>query len=261
MVNTRRSTRATSSMFDLSGKIALVTGGSRGIGRAAAQLLAGQGARVIITYASDEASARQTVESIEAAGGTAEAEKLDVGSFAQAESTVAAVAKRAGKLDILVANAGIAIDGLLIKLREADLDSIISINLKGALACAQGAIKPMVRARTGRIIFVSSVVGQMGNPGQVAYAASKAALIGATKSLAREYASRGITVNALAPGYVDTDMTSKLEPSQRELMLSAVPLGRTATADEIAAGAVFLASNEAAYITGQVLAANGGMYM
>lgn len=248
-------------MFDLSGKIALVTGGSRGIGKAAAQLLARQGARVILTYAKDEAAARQTVEAIEAAGGAAEAERLDVGSFEHAESTVAAVAKRAGKLDILVANAGISIDGLLLRLREPDVDSILSVNVKGALACAQGAIKPMVRARSGRIIFVSSVVGQMGNAGQVAYAASKAALIGVTKSLAREYASRGITVNALAPGYVDTDMTAKLEPAQREAMLSAVPLGRPASADEIAAGVVFLASNEAAYITGQVLAANGGMYM
>jgi len=248
-------------MFDLSGKIALVTGGSRGIGKAVAQLLARQGARVILTYAKDEAAARQTVEAIVAAGGTAEAERLDVARFEHAESTVAAVAKRAGKLDILVANAGIAIDGLLLRLREQDIDATLSVNLKGALACAQGAIKPMVRARTGRIIFVSSVVGQMGNAGQVAYAASKAALIGAAKSLAREYASRGITVNALAPGYVDTDMTAKLEPAQREAMLSAVPLGRAATADEIAAGVLFLASSEAAYITGQVLAVNGGMYM
>lgn len=248
-------------MFDLSGKIALVTGGSRGIGKAAAQLLARQGARVILTYAKDEAAARETVDAIVAAGGAAEAERLDVANFSHAESTVAAVAKRAGKLDILVANAGISIDGLLLRLREQDIDSILSVNVKGALACAQGAIKPMVRARGGRIIFVSSVVGQMGNAGQVAYAASKAALIGASKSLAREYASRGITVNALAPGYVDTDMTAKLEPAQREAMLSAVPLGRPASADEIAASIVFLASTEAAYITGQVLAANGGMYM
>lgn len=248
-------------MFDLSGKIALVTGGSRGIGRAAALLLARQGARVILTYAKDEAAARQTVEAIEAAGGAAEAERLDVGSFEQAERAVAAAAKRAGKLDILVANAGIAIDGLLLRLREQDLDSILSVNVKGALACAQGAIKPMVRARSGRIIFVSSVVGQMGNAGQVAYAVSKAGLIGATKSLAREYASRGITVNALAPGYVETDMTATLEPAQREAMLAAVPLGRTASAEEIAASVLFLASNEAAYITGQVLAVNGGMYM
>jgi 3-oxoacyl-[acyl-carrier protein] reductase len=248
-------------MFDLSGKIALVTGGSRGIGKAAAQLLAKQGARVILTYAKDEAAARQAVASIEAAGGSAEAEKLDVGNYAEAERTVAALAKRAGKLDILVANAGIAIDGLLVRLREQDIDATLAVNVKGSIACAQAAIRPMMRAKSGRIIFVSSVVGQMGNAGQVAYAASKAALIGVTKSLAREYASRNITVNALAPGYVDTDMTAGLDPAVREAMLAAVPLGRTATVDEIAAGVLFLASSEAAYITGQVLAANGGMYM
>jgi 3-oxoacyl-[acyl-carrier protein] reductase len=248
-------------MFDLSGKIALVSGGSRGIGKATALLLAKQGARVILTYAKDEASARQVVESIEAAGGSAQAEKLDVGNYAEAERTVAELAKRAGRLDILVANAGIAIDGLLIRLREQDIDATLGVNVKGAIACAQAAIRPMMRAKYGRIIFVSSVVGQMGNAGQVAYAASKAALIGVTKSLAREYASRNITVNALAPGYVDTDMTSGLDPAVREAMLAAVPLGRTATAEEIAAGALFLASSEAAYITGQVLAANGGMYM
>jgi 3-oxoacyl-[acyl-carrier protein] reductase len=248
-------------MFDLSGKTALVTGGSRGIGKAAAQLLARQGARVILTYARDAEAARATVESIEAAGGQAEAEKLDASSFEQSEKMVAALAKRAGQLDILVANAGISIDGLLLRLKESDLDAVLAVNLKGALACAQAAIKPMMRARAGRIIFVSSVVGQMGNAGQVAYAASKAALIGVAKSLAREYASRNITVNAVAPGYVATDMTAALEPAQREAMLSAVPLGRPATAEEIAAGIAFLASNEAAYITGQVLAANGGMYM
>ena len=248
-------------MFDLSGKIALVTGGSRGIGKAAAQALAERGARVILTYARDEAAAREVVESIRAAGGTAEAERLDVGNFAATESAVAAIVKKAGKLDVLVNNAGISIDGLLLRLREQDLDAILGVNVKGALACAQAAIKPMIKARSGRIIFVSSVVGQMGNAGQVAYAASKAALIGAAKSLAREYASRSITVNALAPGYVATDMTAALETAQREAMLSAVPLGRPATAEEIAASVVFLASDEAAYITGQVLAPNGGMYM
>lgn len=248
-------------MFDLNGKTALVTGGSRGIGSAAAEVLARQGARVILTYVRDAEAAQRTVQRIEAAGGRAEAEKLDTASYAQCEATVSALTKRIGALDILVANAGIAIDGLLLRLREEDLDSILNVNLKGALACAQAAIKPMLKARAGRIIFVSSVVGQMGNAGQVAYAASKAALIGAAKSLAREYASRNITVNALAPGYVDTDMTSKLEPAQREAMLAGVPLGRPATAAEVAAAIAFLASGEAAYITGQVLAVNGGMYM
>jgi 3-oxoacyl-[acyl-carrier protein] reductase len=248
-------------MFDLNGKTALVTGGSRGIGSAVAEVLARQGARVILTYVRDAEAAQRTVQRIEAAGGRAEAEKLDTASYAQCEATVSALAKRMGALDILVANAGIAIDGLLLRLREPDLDSVLNVNLKGALACAQAAIKPMMKARAGRIIFVSSVVGQMGNAGQVAYAASKAALIGAAKSLAREYASRNITVNALAPGYVDTDMTSKLEPAQREAMLAGVPLGRPATAAEVAAAIAFLASGEAAYITGQVLAVNGGMYM
>ena len=248
-------------MFDLSGKTALVTGGSRGIGSAAAEILARQGARVILTYVRDAEAAQRTVQSIEAAGGRAEAEKLDVASFSQSEATVAALVKRLGGLDILVANAGIAVDSLLLRLKETDLDAILNVNLKGALACAQAAIKPMMRARSGRIIFVSSVVGQMGNAGQVAYAASKAALIGAAKSLAREYASRNITVNALAPGYVDTDMTANLEPALRQAMLATVPLGRTATAPEIGAAIAFLASEEAGYITGQVLAVNGGMYM
>jgi 3-oxoacyl-[acyl-carrier protein] reductase len=248
-------------MFDLSGKTALVTGGSRGIGRAAAQILARQGARVILTYVRDAEAAQHTVQSIEAAGGRAEAEKLDTADFAASEAGVSAIVKRAGALDILVANAGISIDALLLRLRASDLDAVLNVNLKGALACAQAAIKPMLKARGGRIIFLSSVVGQTGNAGQVAYAASKAGLIGAAKSLAREYASRNITVNAVAPGYVETDMTAALDPKQREAMLAGVPLARPASADEIGAAIAFLASGEAAYITGQVLAVNGGMYM
>lgn len=248
-------------MFDLSGKTALVTGGSRGIGKAAAQILARQGARVILTYVRDAEAAQRTVEAIESAGGRAEAEKLDTSDFAASEAGVSAIAKRAGALDILVANAGISIDALLLRLRASDLDSVLNVNLKGALACAQAAIKPMMKARGGRIVFLSSVVGQAGNAGQVAYAASKAGLIGAAKSLAREYASRNITVNAVAPGYVETDMTAALEPKQREAMLAGVPLARAASADEVGAAIAFLASAEAAYITGQVLAVNGGMYM
>ncbi|HVZ32341.1 MAG TPA: 3-oxoacyl-ACP reductase FabG [Polyangiaceae bacterium] len=248
-------------MFDLSGKTALVTGGSRGIGKAAAQILARQGARVILTYVRDAEAAQRTVEAIEASGGRAEAEKIDTADFDATEAAVSALAKRAGALDILVANAGISVDALLLRLKSSDLDSILNVNLKGALACAQAAIKPMMRARGGRIIFLSSVVGQAGNAGQVAYAASKAALIGAAKSLAREYASRNITVNAVAPGYVETDMTAALEPKQREAMLAGVPLGRPASAEEIGAAIAFIASPEAAYITGQVLAVNGGMYM
>jgi len=248
-------------MFDLSGKTALVTGGSRGIGKAAAQILARQGARVILTYVRDVEAAQRTVQGIESEGGRAEAEKLDTSDFAASEAGVSAIAKRAGALDILVANAGISIDALLLRLRASDLDAVLNVNLKGALGCAQAAIKPMMKVRAGRIIFVSSVVGQAGNAGQVAYAASKAALLGAAKSLAREYASRNITVNAVAPGYVETDMTAALDPKQREAMLAGVPLARPAHADEVGAAIAFLASAEAAYITGQVLAVNGGMYM
>lgn len=248
-------------MFDLGGKVALVTGGSRGIGRATAQVLAEQGARVFITFVGNEAAARETVDAIQAAGGTAEAVRVDVAETAAAEAAVADVAKRAGRLDVLVANAGVSIDGLVLRMKDEDFDRTLAVNLKGAVACCRAAIKVMMRAKTGRIIVLSSVVGEMGNVGQTAYAASKAALLGVAKSLAREYASRGITVNAVTPGYVDTDMTSGLTGDLREKMLTAVPLGRTGTAREIAAAIAYLASDEAAYVTGQALRVNGGMYM
>lgn len=248
-------------MFELNGKTALVTGGSRGIGRATALHLAAQGARVVLTYSSNEAAAAAVVAEIEKNGGQAHAEPLSISDYTATEKAVAAIVKSAGGLDILVANAGVALDGLLLRLRDEDLETTLNVNVKGALACARAAIKPMMRARAGRIIFVSSVVGQMGNAGQVAYSASKAALIGIAKSLAREYASRNITVNALAPGYVATDMTGQLTDEQREAMLKGVPLGRPASPQEIAAAIGFLAAPESGYITGQVLAVNGGMYM
>jgi 3-oxoacyl-[acyl-carrier protein] reductase len=248
-------------MFDLSGKVAVVTGGSRGIGRACAVALASRGAHVVLTYVSGEAAAADVVREIQAAGGKAEAERFDVGQMAQAESAVAEIAKRLGRLDILVANAGVSLDNLLLRLREEDLDRTLAVNLKGAIGCAKGAMKPMMKAKGGRIIFISSVVGESGNAGQTAYAASKAALIGVAKSLAREYASRNITVNAVTPGYVATDMTGALNEEQRQAMLAGVPLGRAATADEVAAAVVYLASNEAAYVTGHALRVNGGMYM
>lgn len=248
-------------MFDLSGKIALVTGGSRGIGRAACEALARQGAHVIVNYVSNEASARAVADAVQAAGGKAELAQFDVANTAAAEQAIADIVKRHGKLDILVASAGIAIDGLLLRLKEDDFERTLAVNLKGAVACARAAIKSMMRAKAGRIIFLSSVVGEMGNVGQTAYAASKAALLGVTKSIAREYASRNITVNAITPGFVDTDMTGALTPEQKTQMLAAVPLGRTAKPEEIAAAVVFLASDEAAYITGHALRVNGGMYM
>jgi 3-oxoacyl-[acyl-carrier protein] reductase len=248
-------------MFDLSGKVAFVSGGSRGIGRATAVALAAQGCRVVISYVGGEAAAAETVGAIEAAGGHAEAVRFDVANMQAAEEAVTEVAKRLGRLDILVANAGISLDGLILRMKEADLDRTLAVNVKGALACAKAAIKPMVKLKSGRIVFVSSVVGEMGNAGQVAYAASKGALLGAMKSLAREYASRAITVNAVTPGYVATDMTHALNEEQQRAMLSGVPLARPATAAEIAAAVVFLASDEAAYVTGHALKVNGGMYM
>ena len=159
------------------------------------------------------------------------------------------------------ANAGIAIDGLLLRLKEQDLDRLLGVNVKGAIACAKGALKSMMRARTGRVVFVSSIIGEMGNAGQTGYAATKSALLGVTKSLAREYASRNITVNAITPGFIDTDMTSGIEDATKEQMLTAIPLGRIGSAADIAAGVAFLCSDEASYITGHALAINGGMYM
>jgi 3-oxoacyl-[acyl-carrier protein] reductase len=248
-------------MFDLTGKVALVTGGSRGIGRSASLALAKCGAQVVINYVSNEAAAREVADAIQAAGGKAEIVQFDVGNGEAAEKAIADVAKRLGRLDILVCSAGISIDGLLLRLKDEDFDRILSVNVKGAVACARAATKVMMRARTGRVIFLSSVVGEMGNAGQTAYSASKAALLGVAKSMARELASRSITVNAITPGFIDTDMTGALTDEQKAAINSAIPLGRTGKPEEIAAAVVYLASDEAAYITGQALRVNGGMYM
>jgi len=246
-------------MFDLTGKVAIVTGASRGIGRATAEALAEQGALVVVNYARGEAQAAEVVEGIRAKGGKAEALRFDVASSAEAEAAIADVAKCHGRLDILVANAGISIDGLLIQLKDETLDQVMAVNLRGALACARASIKAMLKARRGRVIFVSSVVGETGNAGQVAYAASKAALLGVTKSLAKEYAKRNITVNAVTPGWIETDMTQALPEAARAAMLAGIPLGRAATPREVAGPVVFLASDEASYVTGAVLRVNGGM--
>jgi 3-oxoacyl-[acyl-carrier protein] reductase len=248
-------------MFDLTGKVALVTGGSRGIGRAAALALGKQGAHVVVNYVSNEASAREVAEQIQSAGGKAEIVQFDVSSSEAADKAIAEVAKRLGRLDVLVCSAGISIDALLLRLKDDDFDKILSINVKGAVACSRAATKVMMRARTGRVIFLSSVVGEMGSAGQTAYAASKSALLGVTKSLARELASRSITVNAITPGFIDTDMTQVLTDEQKATINQAIPLGRIGKPDEIAAAVVYLASDEAAYITGQALRVNGGMYM
>jgi 3-oxoacyl-[acyl-carrier protein] reductase len=248
-------------MFDLSGKVAIVTGGSRGIGRAAAEALAGQGASVVITYVRGEDEAQRVVDGIVSRGGKAEKVGFDVADMKAAEDAIAAVAKRHGRLDVLVANAGVAADALLLRVKEEDIDRILGVNLKGSIACARAATKVMMRAKTGRIVFLSSVVGEMGNAGQAVYAASKSALLGLTKTLAREYASRGITVNAVAPGFVDTDMTTSIAGEHRDKLVEGIPLGRTGRPDEVAAAIVFLASDEAGYVTGQTIRVNGGMYM
>jgi 3-oxoacyl-[acyl-carrier protein] reductase len=248
-------------MFKLDGKVALVTGGSRGIGRACCEALAEHGATVVINYVKGEAAAKEVADAITAKGGKAEIVGFDVADTKATEAAMDEVIKRHGKLDILVANAGIAIDGLLLRLKEEDVDRLFQVNVKGSLTCAKVATKAMMRAKTGRVIFLSSVVGEMGNVGQTAYAASKAAVIGAAKSIAREFASRNITVNVIAPGFIDTDMTSTMTEEMKGQLVKIVPLGRTGTAKEIAAAAVYLASDEAAYVTGQVLRVNGGMYV
>jgi 3-oxoacyl-[acyl-carrier protein] reductase len=248
-------------MFDLSGKVAVVTGGSRGIGRSAAEVLAAQGARVVLTYVKGEAEAKAVVEGITARGGQAEAIGFDVADMKATEEAIAAAAKRLGRLDILVANAGVSIDNLLLRVKEEEIDRVLAVNLKGAIASARAATKVMMRARTGRVIFLSSVVAEMGNAGQTVYVASKAALIGLTRALAREYASRNITVNAVAPGFIDTDMTTSIAGDAKVKMLEGIPLGRTGRAEEVAAAIAFLCSDEAGYITGQTLRVNGGMYV
>jgi 3-oxoacyl-[acyl-carrier protein] reductase len=248
-------------MFRVDGKVALVTGGSRGIGRACCEALAEQGATVVVNYVKGEAAARELAGAITAGGGKADVSGFDVADSKAVDAAVEGVVKRHGKLDILVANAGISIDGLLLRLKDDDLDKLWATNVRGAIACARAASRSMMRSRWGRIVFMSSVVGESGNVGQTAYAASKAALIGAAKSIAREFASRNVTTNVVAPGYIDTDMTASMSPEQKEQLVKIVPLGRTGIAREVAAACVYLASEEAGYVTGQVLRVNGGMYV
>ena len=246
-------------MFELTGKIAIVTGASRGIGRGIAMALAARGA--VVVAAARGANAAGTVADIVAAGGKAEAAAVDVTDSDSVTALMAGTVERHGRIDILVNNAGVARDQLVLRMKRDDWDSVIAANLTGAFVCAQAAVKTMVRQRSGRIISISSVVGQMGNAGQVNYAASKAGLIGLTKALAKEVASRGITVNAVTPGLIDTDMTRAMTDKAEHDWSGQIPLGRIGTAADVAAAVCFLASDEASYITGHVLAVNGGMYM
>ena len=245
----------------MSEKIAVVTGGSRGIGAAIAKKLASQGMTVIINYCGSEDRALAVKSEIEAAGGQAEAWRCDVSDCGQCESFVKAVMEKYGRIDVLVNNAGITRDGLMMRMTDEEFSRVIDTNLKGTFYMMRFVSRHMLKAKKGRIINMASVVGLMGNAGQVNYAASKAGVIGATKSAAKELASRGITVNAIAPGFIDTEMTGALSEKVQEQILTQIPLGTFGKPEDIANCAAFLASDEAAYITGQVIQVDGGMCM
>ncbi|MBQ7514896.1 MAG: 3-oxoacyl-[Schwartzia sp.] len=245
----------------LDGKCALVTGASRGIGRAIALRLASEGAAVALNYAGNQAAAEKVKAEIEAAGGKAVLCQADVADQAAAEAMVKAAVEALGGLDILVNNAGITRDNLLLRLKEEDFDAVLSTNLKGIFHCTKAAAKLMMKKRAGCIVNMASVVGIIGNAGQTNYAAAKAGVIGFSKAAAKELAGRGVTVNVVAPGFIDTDMTAGLPDNVKENMLAGIPLGRMGTPEDVANAVLFLVSGQAAYITGQVLKVDGGMVM
>ncbi|MBS1116815.1 MAG: 3-oxoacyl-(acyl-carrier-protein) reductase [candidate division NC10 bacterium] len=246
--------------MSLQGRVALVTGGSRGIGAAVAQALASAGAALAVCARNGEAAAA-TAAAIVAQGGQAFGAAADVSRAADAERVVAGCVERFGRLDILVNNAGITRDGLVLRMKDEDWSDVLAVNLNGAFYCARAALRPILKQKqSGRVINVGSVVGSTGNPGQANYVASKAGLVGLTKALSKEVASRGVTVNAVAPGFIETDMTAGLPDAAKDAYRAQIPLGRFGTAAEVAAVVAFLASDAAAYITGQVIHVNGGMW-
>ena len=248
-------------MMKFAGKTAVVTGGSRGLGRAVCLELAKGGANVVFCYAGNEAAAKETTAACEALGAKALAIQCDVAKANEVKALMDAAVKEFGRIDILVNNAGITRDGLLMMMKEEDFDAVIAANLKGTFLCMKAVSRIMMKQRYGRIVNLSSVVGLRGNAGQVNYAASKAGVVGMTKSLAKELASRGVTVNAVAPGFIATDMTAAMTDAAKEATLASIPLQRLGAPEDVAHAVAFLASDEAAYITGQVLCVDGGMAM
>ena len=244
----------------LEGRVSLVTGASRGIGRAIAAAFAAEGAHVVLA-ARDTAKLAEAVAEIQAKGGKAEALALDVSDRASVEAGVAHVMAAHGRIDHLVNNAGVTRDNLLLRMKDEEWRQVLDTNLTGAFLCTQAVLKPMLKQKSGRIVTITSVVGLGGNAGQANYAASKAGVIGFTKSVAREVASRGITANAIAPGFIETDMTAAMSEKAREAVFAAIPLGRVGRPEDVAGAALFLVSDAAAYVTGQVLAVDGGFHM
>ena len=245
----------------LDGKVAVVTGASRGIGRAIALRLASEGAKVAINYAGNKMAAEEVKAAVEKVGGEAILVQTDVSDGLSVNKMISTVVETFGSIDILVNNAGITRDSLLLRMKEEDFDAVLNTNLKGIFLCTKTVVKLMAKKRSGRIINMASVVGLTGNTGQANYAAAKAGVIGFTKSAAKEFSSRGITVNAVAPGFIDTDMTVGLSDKAKEMILASIPLGRMGSPDDVAEAVLFLASDRAAYITGQVLNVDGGMVM
>lgn len=247
--------------MEFENKVALITGASRGIGRETACELASRGAKVIVNYSNSESSAKETVSKINDNGGQAVLSQFDVSDYSSAQKEINKILGEFEHVDILVNNAGVTKDGLFLRMKEADWDKVFDVNIKGAFNCTKAVVRSMLNRRYGRIVNIVSVVGEMGNPGQINYSASKAGLIGFTKSAAREFASRGVTVNAVSPGFIETDITDVLPDRVKDKYRETIPLGRFGQPEDISKVVAFLTSDSASYITGEIIRVNGGLYM